>query len=91
MPGWGVVLVVWAMLAAAHGQSCVPFEGAPLTRHKCDAVVTWSNVLLLPGQSYDDVRCVGLPPPPPIQSLFTISVLCSLPCGSKTAWLSPAF
>lgn len=54
MTGWGVALVVWAVLVAAHGQSCVPFEGAPLTRHKCDAVVTWSNVLLLPGQSYDD-------------------------------------
>jgi hypothetical protein len=58
-----VVLVVLSsmLFALAHGQSCVPFEGAPLTKHKCDPVVAWPNVLLMPGQTYEDVP--SAPPP----------------------------
>jgi hypothetical protein len=74
--------VMWVMLVVpANGQSCVPFEGAPLTRHKCDAVVTWPNVLLLPGQPYDDVRRPALS-----LSLRLSGLLCQYLTGHLRAW-----
>ncbi len=40
---------------ASSSVACVPYQGAPATGGKCDSVVTYSHILLLPGQTYAQV------------------------------------
>ncbi|ELR20679.1 Frizzled/Smoothened family membrane region protein [Acanthamoeba castellanii str. Neff] len=48
-----LVLSLYAsVVEEVAGQGCVPYRGSPATGGKCDSVVTYSHVLLLPGQTY---------------------------------------
>jgi hypothetical protein len=51
-----LVLSLYAsVVVEVAGQGCVPYRGSPATGGKCDSVVTYSHVLLLPGQTYAQV------------------------------------
>jgi len=50
-------LLLVAMIARnVRAQSCVPYDGSPLTGGKCDSLVSYSNVFLPQGMSYEEVR-----------------------------------
>jgi hypothetical protein len=51
-----LLVLVCASAVVVQGQACVPFRGSPATGFKCDSVVTYSNVLILLGQSYEQVQ-----------------------------------
>jgi len=53
--GWVLLVVALALFGfgSVFGQSCVPFTGSPLTGGKCNSIVTYSDFLLLPGETYE--------------------------------------
>jgi hypothetical protein len=57
-----VVLLFFFVVVTVEGQACVPYHGSPATGGKCDSVVTYPNVLLLPTKPYAKVpsrsRCM---------------------------------
>jgi hypothetical protein len=50
-----LAVVLCAAVEGASAQACVPFRGSPHTGGKCDALVTYPNVLLRPNQTYEQV------------------------------------
>jgi hypothetical protein len=55
-----VVLLFFAVVMTVEGQACVPYHGSPATGGKCDSVVTYPNVLLLPTKPYAKVVPLAL-------------------------------
>lgn len=51
----GLVGLLCATTAAQSSVGCVPFQGSPATSGKCDPVVTYSNVYVALGQTYESV------------------------------------
>lgn len=60
------------VVEVAGQASCVPYRGSPATGGKCDSVVTYSHILLLPGQTYAQV---------PHTTLIALAICHSSFCG----------
>lgn len=73
------MVLLFAVVAVVEGQSCVPYHGSPATGGKCDSIVTYPNVLLLPTKTYTQV-------PHPFSSVATgcsIKIMSSFSIGSS--------
>jgi hypothetical protein len=51
-----VLLVLSIASLGTDAQSCSPFQGSPLTNHKCDVINEGTNILLRANQTYASVR-----------------------------------